>query len=111
MIGVTSSQFINKMEKNAIKRDQDIIGISEEKFSETACKKPTISATLKDFKDIGMTEFGLGWSGRMLIQANLEARIESLKGLVDMLGGLKMCKSGTQRELKARDEKKLEYIG
>jgi hypothetical protein len=114
-LGITSSQFITKMEKNALKSDPDVVGLSKEDFTKTACKETTISGTVKDFKDMGMTEFGLGWAGRVLLEANMEERkeIESIKGLLDSLSSsqMKMCKGGAERELKERDKKKLEYIG
>jgi len=113
-IGMTSSEFIKRMESASKKPfgDKDITGISVDKFSEIACSSDTISGTVAKMKELGMTEFGLGTSAHILVQANKQAH-EAATGMAqiaDLLGGL-MCKGGAEAGIRAKSRKNLEYVG
>ncbi len=89
-VGMTSKEFIKRMEKAGIKPLDigEILGISKEQFIKLAREIPTISGTVEEFKAKGITEFGSGFGARMVIDLSEKAE-ERMEEMLSTIAGRK----------------------
>jgi hypothetical protein len=113
--GVTSSQFIERMEKTDKQPfgDEQVTGLTAQQFKDIVTKEDTISQTVRDFKEAGLTEFSAGWSTRMLMQAQMEmSKLASeIQSMVSGIAGGQTEAEKINKDMERRSRRNLGYIG